>query len=368
MSVNGTEIEEVEVDELHESSQVDQDEVVTIPADDLTAESPKRVRSLLGKAIYLKGDITTKEDLFINGCVEGSVSLKANILEVGINGHIHANVFAREVIVGGELIGDVYASDRVIITKTGRVTGDIYTADVSIEDGAHVNGNIDMQRQDVFKHHDESHAKQQKKSGFFFKKRDIAPSEPVIQHTHSNVNIMDEIPTTSVNTVLNEPYAYENCSVLGESVAIKGELAAGEDVVIQGQLDGAIYFKNHNLGVGSLAQIKGHVFVKSLVMYGEIKGDIYAGEQVIIKKPGRAYGKVHSPRFTAERGAVLMGMIEMGPLDVDEKIQSVVGHATTEHVCHQDGAAHATRNQAAATTGNGGDSKETAWPIFYLRS
>jgi cytoskeletal protein CcmA (bactofilin family) len=104
-----------------------------------------RTLALLGSTIVVKGEITSDEDLQIDGRVEGPVSLRGNRLTVGRSGQLNSEVTAREVIVYGNVSGNLRARDRVEIKKDGRVIGDIATARISIEDGAYFKGHIEIE-------------------------------------------------------------------------------------------------------------------------------------------------------------------------------------------------------------------------------
>ncbi len=105
-----------------------------------------RAVSSLGASIEIKGKVTGEEDLQIDGKVEGSVVLNGQRLTVGRTGKLSSEVWAREVVVYGNLMGNLHASDRVEIKKDGSVTGDIATARISIEDGAYFKGRIEIER------------------------------------------------------------------------------------------------------------------------------------------------------------------------------------------------------------------------------
>lgn len=104
-----------------------------------------RTLALLGPTIVVKGEITSDEDLQIDGRVEGPVSLRGHRLTVGRTGQLNSEVTAREVIVYGNVSGNLRARDRVEIKKDGRVIGDIATARISIEDGAYFKGHIEIE-------------------------------------------------------------------------------------------------------------------------------------------------------------------------------------------------------------------------------
>ena len=100
----------------------------------------------IGKSVVVKGELSGSEDLYVDGSVEGSISLKGQSLTIGPNGQVRANLEARNVIVHGRVDGNVIASDRVDLRKSASLTGDISTARVAIEDGAYFKGTIDIQK------------------------------------------------------------------------------------------------------------------------------------------------------------------------------------------------------------------------------
>jgi cytoskeletal protein CcmA (bactofilin family) len=102
--------------------------------------------AVLGKSVNVKGQIVSREDLTIDGEVEGTVELKEHRLTIGPNGRVRASVKARELVVIGNIQGDVEITDKIDIRKEARLVGDIKTARVVIEDGAYFKGNIDIVR------------------------------------------------------------------------------------------------------------------------------------------------------------------------------------------------------------------------------
>ena len=100
----------------------------------------------IGKSVVIKGELSGSEDLTIEGHVEGRIDLKDNVLTIGANGKIKAEVFAKAVVVLGEVSGNVTASEKVDIRDNGSVDGDISSPRVAIAEGAHFRGSVDMQR------------------------------------------------------------------------------------------------------------------------------------------------------------------------------------------------------------------------------
>ena len=110
--------------------------------------SPSRVAACISQGIKIKGEVTGSEDLFVDGVVEGKLSLTTNsCLTVGPNGHVKADVLAREVIVRGKIEGKVIGRDKVQLWSTGQVTGEVQTDRLAIEDGALLRGKVEAGRQ-----------------------------------------------------------------------------------------------------------------------------------------------------------------------------------------------------------------------------
>jgi len=105
-------------------------------------------QAVIGKGLFIKGEITGSESLLIDGKVEGSLNLPGNRVTVGRNGQVAANITAREIVVLGKVKGNVSATDRVDIRAEGSLNGDVRAARISIEDGAFFKGGIDIQKGD----------------------------------------------------------------------------------------------------------------------------------------------------------------------------------------------------------------------------
>src|SRR6202044_3689227 len=103
-------------------------------------------QAVISKGLFVKGEISGTESLYIDGKVEGSISLPGNRVTVGRNGQVAANVTAREIVVLGKVRGNVTASDRVDIRSEGSLTGDVTAQRISIEDGAFFKGGIDIRK------------------------------------------------------------------------------------------------------------------------------------------------------------------------------------------------------------------------------
>lgn len=100
--------------------------------------------AVIGRSIRIDGDLQGEEDLRIEGRVSGTVRLTNNSLTIGKEGEIHADVYARTIMVDGAMEGDLYGAEQVAIRRTARVKGNITAPRVSLEDGAHFKGSIEM--------------------------------------------------------------------------------------------------------------------------------------------------------------------------------------------------------------------------------
>jgi len=117
----------------------------TAPQTDVRRQIERDVVNI-GKSVVIKGELNGSEDLTIEGHVEGKIELKDHVLTIGPNGKIKAAVFAKAVIVLGEVNGNVTASEKVDIRDGGAVDGDIVSPRVAIAEGAHFRGTVDMQK------------------------------------------------------------------------------------------------------------------------------------------------------------------------------------------------------------------------------
>lgn len=115
-----------------------------------TLKAPDNARgemARIGNSVVIKGELSCSEDLYIDGQVEGTIDPKGNRLIIGPNGSVRANVSACAVIVQGKLEGTIHASDRVDLKQSAIVVGDITTQRISIEEGAHLKGSVNIQKE-----------------------------------------------------------------------------------------------------------------------------------------------------------------------------------------------------------------------------
>jgi cytoskeletal protein CcmA (bactofilin family) len=100
----------------------------------------------IGKSVVIKGELNGSEDLTIEGQIEGTIDLRDNVLTIGPNGRIKAQVFAKSVVVLGTVAGNITASEKIDIKDGGSVEGDLVSPRVGISEGAHFRGSVDMNK------------------------------------------------------------------------------------------------------------------------------------------------------------------------------------------------------------------------------
>lgn len=108
-----------------------------------------RNAAMVGKGVTVKGQIFSREDLYVDGEVEGSIEMQEHKLTIGPNGKVQAGLRAREIVLIGTVHGNVEATDKLDLRKDARLVGDVKTARIVIEDGAYFKGSIDIVRQEA---------------------------------------------------------------------------------------------------------------------------------------------------------------------------------------------------------------------------
>lgn len=124
-----------------------------VPEEERAGKTEKRSGSksmssvaIIGKSIVIKGELSGNEDLTIEGKVDGKINLTDNNLIIGAEGRIKADLYARQVTITGTVEGDVVASERVEITSSGSLKGNIRAPRLVILDGAMFEGAVEMQK------------------------------------------------------------------------------------------------------------------------------------------------------------------------------------------------------------------------------
>ena len=100
-------------------------------------------------------------------------------------------------------------------------------------------------------------------------------------------------------------------ATIGQSIIFKGELSGDEDLEIEGQVDGVVQLANHQLTVGANGRLNAAINAKSIIVIGQVIGDLTATERIEIQATGVVEGDLQSPRLNVQEGAVLNGSINM---------------------------------------------------------
>jgi cytoskeletal protein CcmA (bactofilin family) len=112
--------------------------------DELKHAEQFRHVSSVATDLRIKGQISGNEDLVVDGIVNGPIQLAAGSLTVGEKGNVTGDIAAREVVIHGSVTGNLQVSDRVEIKTSGSLVGDVETARIIINDGAHFKGSIEI--------------------------------------------------------------------------------------------------------------------------------------------------------------------------------------------------------------------------------
>lgn len=105
---------------------------------------PAEDSTVIGKSVIIRGDISGSEDFYLDGEIQGTVTMPGNRVTVGPNAHVLADLEVRDIVVSGHIEGNIRASGRVDLRQTAVVHGDIYTSRLSIEEKASIQGRVDV--------------------------------------------------------------------------------------------------------------------------------------------------------------------------------------------------------------------------------
>jgi len=100
--------------------------------------------AVIGPGIHINGDISGDENLLVEGKVDGKIRLGSNHVEIGESGQVNADINAKVIKIAGQVRGDVNGTEKVLISRTGNVHGNIVAPRMTLEDGAIFKGSIDM--------------------------------------------------------------------------------------------------------------------------------------------------------------------------------------------------------------------------------
>jgi cytoskeletal protein CcmA (bactofilin family) len=110
------------------------------------APNRRRELSVLGKSVVFKGEFEADEDLLIDGRVEGKITHRAEHLTIGAHGDVKADIMAQRVLVQGRVVGNIHATDTIVIEPSAHVVGNLFAPRVGLKEGAEFDGRIQMKR------------------------------------------------------------------------------------------------------------------------------------------------------------------------------------------------------------------------------
>jgi cytoskeletal protein CcmA (bactofilin family) len=115
-------------------------------AKDAPASFPvsSKATACVSQGIKIKGEVNGDDDLFVDGQIEGKITLGKAVMTIGPNANIKADVTAREVVVRGRVQGKLTGAERIQIWHTARINGDLKADRIAIEEGAELHGNIEV--------------------------------------------------------------------------------------------------------------------------------------------------------------------------------------------------------------------------------
>ena len=116
----------------------------TTPYTPVKTSATPMEQATIGRSLVIKGEISGSESLYIDGTIEGTINFADNRVTIGRNGHVSANINAKELVIMGTVNGNVECTDRLDIRSEGSLTGDVVTERISVEDGAIMRGKIEV--------------------------------------------------------------------------------------------------------------------------------------------------------------------------------------------------------------------------------
>lgn len=118
-------------------------------------------------------------------------------------------------------------------------------------------------------------------------------------------------PAKTTANPTSPPKRGSGSATIGPSIKIKGDVTGDEDLVIQGRIDGTVNLKKHNVTVGPEGRVKANIFGRSVVVDGEVEGDLQGEEQIVLRRTAKVQGNITAPRVTLEDGATFRGGVDM---------------------------------------------------------
>jgi cytoskeletal protein CcmA (bactofilin family) len=137
-------------------------------------------------------------------------------------------------------------------------------------------------------------------------------------------------------------------ATIGPSIFINGDLSGDEDLVIEGRVEGKIDLKQHNVTIGKNGRVRADVFGNTVIVEGEVDGNLFAQQQAILRQSGAVRGNITAPRVMLEDGSRFRGSIDM---EQKENARHPAPHAATSSQPASGGTAGSTTGTSAAPAG-----------------
>ncbi len=111
--------------------------------------------------------------------------------------------------------------------------------------------------------------------------------------------------------VKNQPQATRERALIGPSIEFKGNLTGGEDLLIEGRIEGRIELRQHSVTIGKNGRVKADVYGRAIIVHGEVDGNLFGEEQIVLRQASTVRGNLQAPRVTLEDGSQFKGSIDM---------------------------------------------------------
>jgi cytoskeletal protein CcmA (bactofilin family) len=139
---------------------------------------------------------------------------------------------------------------------------------------------------------------------------EYAPPQPVAS---TPPPVQSAAPPPAARPAAEPPPRTRGVATIGPSIAIKGDVTGEEDLVIEGRIEGKILLKANSVTIGRNGRVKANVYANSIMVEGEVEGDLIGKDEVVIRQSGKVKGNVAAPRVVLDSGARFQGSIDMEP-------------------------------------------------------
>jgi cytoskeletal protein CcmA (bactofilin family) len=137
-----------------------------------------------------------------------------------------------------------------------------------------------------------------------------APAQPTTFPAAPSASTFNSTPSPSAPARSSAPAA-KNLATLGSGLTVKGQISGDEDLQVEGKVEGPITLKGQRLTVGASGEIVSDVHAREVIVYGKVRGNLFAEDRVEVKKDGSVIGNITGGRVLIEDGAYLKGQIEI---------------------------------------------------------